>query len=213
MKLLLLIMPTLLLFAMDKFPYIKPLSVEYPPKIVPSSTQTSGLLKENIKDQDKDGIADSKDKCPNTLQGTKVNKKGCEADSDGDGIFDSKDSCPNTNSGFIVDEKGCPSFKMPQIVFELNHYKMTNKQTNSLQEFADFLKENPSYQVVIYAYAFDDASKSKNKLLSQKRAQAVQNALLSLGISSVKLTALGMGEALLEDNEKRESHIDIELLR
>lgn len=212
MKLFLLSSIVLSLFAAEEFPYIKPISVEYPTKIQ-SPALESKSLKENIQDQDKDGVEDAKDKCPNTPEGIKVNKKGCELDSDGDGIFDSKDSCPNTKIGFIVDEKGCPSFKMPQLSFQTNEYKMTSEQINSLQEFADFLKKNPSYQVVIYAYAFDTTSKSENKSLSQKRAQAVQNALLSLGISSVKLTAIGMGEARLEKDDKKENSIDIELLR
>lgn len=46
-----------------------------------------------IIDTDKDGIADSADKCPE-LAGIALNA-GCPADSDGDGIYDDADACPD----------------------------------------------------------------------------------------------------------------------
>ncbi len=58
-------------------------------------------------DDDGDGVLNSKDKCPNTPQGVKIQANGCEIDSDGDGVADSKDSCPNTPAGAKVDAKGC----------------------------------------------------------------------------------------------------------
>ncbi len=58
-------------------------------------------------DSDGDGVVDSKDQCPGTPAGAKVNSKGCELDSDGDGVVDSKDDCPNTPAGATVNAKGC----------------------------------------------------------------------------------------------------------
>ena len=58
-------------------------------------------------DSDGDGVVDSKDRCPGTPAGAKVDSKGCELDSDGDGVVDSKDQCPNTPAGATVDAKGC----------------------------------------------------------------------------------------------------------
>ena len=54
-------------------------------------------------DEDKDGVKDSKDQCPNTPAGTKVDDKGCpiiasiktEKDRDGDGVPDAIDRCPD----------------------------------------------------------------------------------------------------------------------
>jgi len=59
-------------------------------------------------DSDKDGIPDYLDKCPGTPSGAPVDKKGCPLDSDGDGIPDYTDLCPNTPKGIIVDDYGCP---------------------------------------------------------------------------------------------------------
>jgi OOP family OmpA-OmpF porin len=58
-------------------------------------------------DSDGDGVVDSKDQCPGTPAGATVDAKGCELDSDGDGVVDSKDECPNTPEGATVDDRGC----------------------------------------------------------------------------------------------------------
>ncbi len=56
------------------------------------------------KDADEDGIADRKDKCPNTPAGVAVDEDGCPIDTDGDGIPDYQDQCPNV-PGTVL---GCP---------------------------------------------------------------------------------------------------------
>jgi OOP family OmpA-OmpF porin len=60
-------------------------------------------------DADGDGVADSKDQCPGTAAGAKVDAKGCAlvSDSDGDGVADDADKCPGTPAGASVDANGC----------------------------------------------------------------------------------------------------------
>ena len=66
-----------------------------------------GLLDTPCKDidSDGDGVFDSKDKCPGTPTGRKVNADGCELDSDGDGIVDGEDKCPTV---YAKTADGCP---------------------------------------------------------------------------------------------------------
>jgi len=59
-------------------------------------------------DSDGDGVFDSKDKCPGTPAGAKVDKNGCPIDSDKDGVPDGIDQCPDTPAGVKVDARGCP---------------------------------------------------------------------------------------------------------
>jgi len=59
-------------------------------------------------DSDNDKVPDYLDQCPGTPQGAPVDKKGCPLDSDGDGVPDYTDLCPNTSPGVAVDEYGCP---------------------------------------------------------------------------------------------------------
>ncbi len=60
------------------------------------------------KDEDKDGVEDSVDMCPNTPEGVKVNEFGCPIDTDGDGVADYLDEAPNTPKNVVVDKKGRP---------------------------------------------------------------------------------------------------------
>jgi outer membrane protein OmpA-like peptidoglycan-associated protein len=60
------------------------------------------------RDIDGDGVPDSKDKCPDTPTGIKVDEFGCPLDADGDGVPDYLDKCPNTPKGVKVDINGCP---------------------------------------------------------------------------------------------------------
>ncbi len=57
-----------------------------------------------IQDADGDGIADRKDKCPDTPEGVVVDDYGCAVDSDCDGFADYLDKCPEV-PGTI---QGCP---------------------------------------------------------------------------------------------------------
>lgn len=58
-------------------------------------------------DSDGDGVNDSRDACPNTPAGYRVDARGCPLDSDGDGVIDNDDQCPNTFRGADVDARGC----------------------------------------------------------------------------------------------------------
>ena len=59
-------------------------------------------------DSDKDGVPDYLDKCSDTPEKVKVDKKGCPLDTDNDGISDYIDICSNTPKNVLVDEFGCP---------------------------------------------------------------------------------------------------------
>ena len=60
------------------------------------------------KDEDEDGVLDSKDMCSSTPKGVKVDDYGCPVDGDKDGVPDYLDKCPGTPSRVLVDENGCP---------------------------------------------------------------------------------------------------------
>lgn len=60
-------------------------------------------------DDDKDGVTNNKDKCPNTPAGALVDKTGCPTDADGDGVFDGLDQCAATPAKAKVDVRGCPT--------------------------------------------------------------------------------------------------------
>ncbi|MEW8508765.1 MAG: OmpA family protein [Candidatus Thiodiazotropha sp.] len=85
-------------------------------------------------DSDGDGVIDSSDKCPNTPAGSKVGADGCELDSDGDGVVDSSDECPNTPSGAKVTADGCAV----QIVLQNVQFELNSDRISS--EYTAVLK-------------------------------------------------------------------------
>ena len=65
-----------------------------------------------FEDEDKDGIEDHEDQCPETPEGDVVDENGCglsQKDSDDDGVNDAIDECPETpaDQKDNVDAKGC----------------------------------------------------------------------------------------------------------
>lgn len=65
-----------------------------------------------VLDDDKDGVANDKDKCPGTSAEAfgQIDETGCPKDSDGDNVADYVDKCPGTPAEAFgqIDETGCP---------------------------------------------------------------------------------------------------------
>ena len=172
-----------------------------------------------LKDSDNDGVPDKDDKCPTTPEGTPVDERGCELDTDEDGIVDSKDQCPGTSKEFEVDGYGCPQTATLSVTFPPNKFNVDEKLISQLENFASFLRNNPGYDVIIYGYTDSIGNDKKNLKLSQRRADAVKEALTRYSISSIRMTAIGKGEAdPVADNETKEGRaqnrrIEVELLQ
>jgi len=79
--------------------------------------------------------------------------------------------------------------------FEFNSSKITPESYPILFDAAKTLLENPSLNVEIQGYTDNIGSEEYNKKLSQKRADAVKNYLISKGVSANRLKAVGYGEA------------------
>lgn len=146
-------------------------------------------------DSDHDGVADYMDKCPGTPAGVQVDSKGCALDSDHDGVADYLDKCPGTPKGFQVDDKGCPVIYNFQVNFDFNSAKIKPEYMPKIEAFAEFLKKNPAYKAEIQGYTDNVGSAAYNLKLSERRAKAVYEKLIELGIDKERLTYKGYGEA------------------
>ena len=147
-------------------------------------------------DSDHDGVPNGLDKCPNTPPNTKVDSKGCPVvvDSDHDGVPDNLDKCPDTPSGVAVDKHGCPIIINLQINFDFDSAKVKPKYMTKIKEVVEFLKANPAYKAEIQGHTDNIGPASYNKKLSEKRAKAVYDIMVKMGIDPSRLSYIGYGE-------------------
>jgi outer membrane protein OmpA-like peptidoglycan-associated protein len=151
-------------------------------------------------DGDGDGVPDYKDQQPETAKGALVDENGIALDTDKDNIPDGIDKCPDTGAGVLVDEFGCPRAKpltgklTLNIEYESGSFEPDAKARLSLDELLVTLQSYPNLKIEINGYTDALGSESGNLKLSQKRANAVREYLVSKGVSTARITAKGFGE-------------------
>jgi outer membrane protein OmpA-like peptidoglycan-associated protein/tetratricopeptide (TPR) repeat protein len=90
------------------------------------------------------------------------------------------------------------SKELMPVFFDYDKFNIRDSEVKTLQENIAYLKENTDVKVRIYAHTDSRGSDYYNKVLSQKRADAVVKYLLKNGISRKRITeSVGMGESKL----------------
>jgi len=154
-----------------------------------------------VMDRDGDGIPDNEDKCPDQ-PGPKENQGCPDIDSDGDGIPDRLDKCP-FQFGPLPD--GCPKKYAlvevrkerieikQQVHFATNKYRVLPDSFPLLNQVAAVLVDFPKMRISIEGHTDNVGAEKANMKLSQKRAEAVRDYLVSRGIAPARLEAHGYG--------------------
>ncbi len=150
-------------------------------------------------DTDGDGVPDAEDKCPK-VAGTKA-LNGCP-DTDGDGVADNLDKCP-TVAGTKANN-GCPEIKkeekerldfaMRAIQFETGKSIIKTSSYAVLDEIASILVKYPSYFMSIEGHTDNVGNDAANLRLSELRAKACLDYLVTKGVAASRMTSKGFGE-------------------
>jgi OOP family OmpA-OmpF porin len=155
-------------------------------------------------DTDGDGIPDKDDACP-TVAGV-ARYKGCPVpDSDGDGVNDEEDKCPQVPG--LQSLQGCPviaeekkqeivkklTFVAKKIQFTKNKAELTAGSMVVLDEIVTILDQNPTVHLQIDGHSSDEGPRDVNLRISQQRADAVKDYIISKGISLERLNSKGFG--------------------
>ncbi len=151
-------------------------------------------------DTDRDGVPDHLDKCPDTPAGVQIDSNGCPMDADGDGVPDHEDLCPN-NAG-PKEKGGCPEIDaetlklMEQKVrFEFDQARVQPGYQQLLDSIVTALEKYPNHVLLIKGHADHIGTEEYNQALSERRAQAVKDYLVSRGVKNAdRLVTKGYGE-------------------
>ncbi len=164
-------------------------------------------------DNDQDGIPDSLDLAPNEaedIDGFQDEDGAPDLDNDGDGIPDIKDKAPNQPETFngYQDDDGVPDEKpvapileegqsivLEGVTFQLGKYELTENAKTILRNVGESLKANPDVYLEIRGFTDNTGSAETNLRISQRRADAVRDFLIDIGIEAVRLKSVGYGEA------------------
>jgi len=87
------------------------------------------------------------------------------------------------------------SYKLNDIYYEYDSDRLTAQSKQVIEEFVVFLKENTNIKVSINGHTDNVGGAEYNRQLSERRAKSVYDHLISLGISSSRLSYEGLGFA------------------
>lgn len=153
-------------------------------------------------DQDGDRVVDRDDACP-TVPGDPENQ-GCPLeDSDSDGVADAIDQCPNLKGSIATN--GCPERLIAEITIDFNSRAkrlpfsrgdgdFTGPVDQQLEAVVRSMKRNVLEQYLILGFTDAIGPSDLNQRLSEQRAKAFYDYLVSRGIDAERLRYEGRGE-------------------
>jgi OOP family OmpA-OmpF porin len=131
--------------------------------------------------------------------------KPCAMDPDGDGVMGDgelgcPDKCPNTPMGVEVDSDGCPRVGEVLLILEgvnfaFDSAKLTSESEAILDQAVKALKDASTVTVRVEGHTDSVGSEQYNLRLSQRRAEAVVEYLVSQGVEPGRVEPAGYGES------------------
>jgi outer membrane protein OmpA-like peptidoglycan-associated protein len=81
------------------------------------------------------------------------------------------------------------------VLFDTNKATLKPGADQKLERLATFMQNNPKERVIVEGYSDSTGSEDHNQELSQRRAQAVADALAAHGVPAARYQAVGRGQA------------------
>ena len=161
-------------------------------------------------DNDNDAIPDAADRCSDLAEDVDgfEDDDGCpDQDNDGDGCADANDRCPNdpeTVNG-VDDDDGCPDVRgtsgpeeradridLKGVAVGFRGAALTAPARQLLGQVAAIIK-NRKLAIRVEVHVPRTANRRRDKQVSQQRAKAILDYLVSQGVPVAQLQAVGLG--------------------
>lgn len=94
---------------------------------------------------------------------------------------------------------------LKDVLFEFDSYDLRGDARDVLRSNADWLKSNPSVRIEVEGHCDERGTSEYNLALGAKRAQAVKDYLVSLGISVDRVSTISYGEEIPVCTEANEN--------
>lgn len=96
--------------------------------------------------------------------------------------------------GMQEERLGGAAGKLDDVFFGYDSWRISEDAKMSLGESAEWLKANPATSLTVEGHCDERGSSSYNLVLGEKRAKAVRNYLVELGVSPARLKVVSYGE-------------------
>ncbi|MDA3932928.1 MAG: OmpA family protein [Gammaproteobacteria bacterium] len=120
-----------------------------------------------------------------------------DGDDDRDGVKNSRDKCPNTRAGAVVDADGCEVqviIDLPNVNFAFDRAVLTSASFSILDDAVATLQRHKQVRIEVAGHTDSVGTDNYNLSLSDRRAAVVRDYLISKGISADRMTSAGYGE-------------------
>ena len=117
-------------------------------------------------------------------------------DTDHDGVPDSNDLCPATPEAVAVQLTGCAAnatIPLEGVNFSYNSHELTDEARLVLDRVAGILGEQADLRFEVAGHTDSQGNPAYNQWLSQQRARAVRDYLISRGLGAENISARGYG--------------------
>lgn len=139
-----------------------------------------GELDDRPRDSDRDGVPDSRDRCPDTPRRTLVDASGCPIDSDLEALATGDQDRVKINLN---------------VEFDFDSSTLRRSEERDIRRVANFLKKYPRTDVTLEGHTDNVGDENYNLWLSERRAKTVADRLIErYNIERRRVSTVGHGE-------------------
>lgn len=103
------------------------------------------------------------------------------------------------------------------IIFDVNSAALKPQSMQTLDQIAAVMKNNPDSDIIVKGHTDSTGAEKYNQDLSERRAKAVKNYLITKDVAAARITALGFGKTMpiapndTPDGREKNRRVEIEI--